>query len=174
MGLLNSKSDAYRGPQPEGRLLISEDAFKSLNLLETFFHPILCFLGMATTPPIETEFPGFNSILDWEIALLVRYRSRDPELSARERSRMHTLKVATIRRFKERKRAEHEYLVAKVYDPDLGQNRYLRIQRYVCDLPHTQDVPASLLLHRNLTTLNVTRSRLCQSNCSVAYWRYLH
>ena len=95
---------------------------------------------MTTTPPTEAEFPGVSGVLEWENALLARYRSRDPESSPIERSRMHTLKVANIRRFKEKNNAEHEYLVAEVYDPDLGRNRYLRIERSVdADFPHTQD-----------------------------------
>ena len=65
---------------------------------------------------------------------------------------MDTLKVTTIRRFKEKKNAEHEYLVAEVYDPDLRRKRYLRIERYVgAGFPHTQDdttrhsIPTTLL-----------------------------
>ena len=113
---------------------------KALASLRCFFHPLLRFLGMTTTPPTEVEFPGFSGVLEWENALLARYRSRDPESSPKERSRMHSLKVTTIRCFKETKSAEHEYLVAEVYDPDLGRNRYLRIERGVdTDFPHTQD-----------------------------------
>ena len=53
---------------------------------------------------------------------------------------MYTLKVATIRHFKEKKDAEHEYLVAEVYGPDLGRNRYLRIVRCVgADFLHTRN-----------------------------------
>ena len=135
---------------------------KALTSLRGFFHPILCFLGMTTTLPTDLEFPGFSSVLDWEINLVARYRSRDPESSPMVRSRMDTLKVATIRCFKRKKNAEHEYLVAKVYDPDLGRNRYLRIGRHVRvddDFPRTQDdticqcrhsLPTGrLLLHRN-------------------------
>ena len=81
--------------------------------------------------------------LEWENTLLAHYRSRDLESSPIYRSRMDTLKVTTIRRFKEKKNAEHEndeYLVAEIYDPDLRRKRYLRIERYVgAGFPHTQD-----------------------------------
>ena len=99
---------------------------KALVPLRDFFHPILCFLGMATPPPIETEFPERVSVLDWENMLMACYRSRCPLSSTPQRSRMKTLKVVTIRRFK-KKNTEHEYVVAKVYDPNLGRSRYLRI-----------------------------------------------
>ena len=113
---------------------------KAFTSLRGFFHPFLRFLGMTTTPPpTEIEFTDSCVVQVWESALLARYRSRDPVSSPMERSRMNTLKVATIRRFKEKKNAEHEYLVAEVYDPDLGRNRYLRIERYVDDYPHTED-----------------------------------
>lgn len=46
---------------------------------------------------------------------------------------MKTLGVKTICHFKEKGDAEHEYLVAEVYDPNLGRNRYLRIGRFVGD-----------------------------------------
>jgi hypothetical protein len=116
---------------------------KALTSLRGLFHPILRFLGMtATPPPTEVEF-GCYRVLEWENALLARYRSRDPESSPMHRSRMDALKVTTIRRFKEKKHPEHEYLVAEVYDPDLGiqgRNRYLRIERCVgAGFPHTQD-----------------------------------
>ena len=102
---------------------------------------------MATPPPVDAEFPGDMSVLDWEGVLLARYQCRCPISSPPRRSRMHNLKIATIRRFKV-KNAEHEYVVAKVYDSNLGRNRYLRIgdlppnRCYCC---HNQDdtIPTS-------------------------------
>ena len=111
--------------------------------LRGFFHPILRFLGMTTTPPtqVDVEFPVFSTrVQEWENGLLTRYRSRDLESSPMERSRMYTLKVVTIRRFKEKKHPQHEYLVAEVHDPDRSRYRYLRIERYVgADFPRAQD-----------------------------------
>ena len=83
---------------------------------------------MLSIPPPEIEFPGHVSVEDWEINLLERYRS-DSTKGTKDRSRMKNLKVTTIRRYKERKHAEHEYLIAEVSDPDLDRKRYLRIER---------------------------------------------
>ena len=87
---------------------------------------------MTTIPPTE-EFPRFYDVLDWETALVQRYCSHDPESSASKRSRMRGLQIVTIRRFKEKTNAEHEYVVAKIYDPDLCCNRYVQIDRYAGD-----------------------------------------
>ena len=106
------------------------------------FYPILLSLGMIKKPPVEVEFPGpsLTGVPEWENALLARYRSRDPESSPSDRSRMYSLKVTSIRRYKEKARAEHEYLVSEVHDPGLGRKRYLRIERYLSDdFPHAQD-----------------------------------
>jgi hypothetical protein len=97
---------------------------KALTSLRSFF---LRFLGMSSLPPVENEFPGHISVQYWEVALLQRYCSRDLEQSFKNRSRMETLNVITIRRYKERRRVEHEYLIAEVSYPDLGQRRYLQI-----------------------------------------------
>ena len=48
---------------------------------------------------------------------------------------MYTLKVVALRRYKTQRGAEHEYIVAKVSDPDLDQPRYVRIERSRQDLP---------------------------------------
>jgi hypothetical protein len=93
---------------------------KALTSLRSFFHPILRFLGMSSTPPPEVEFPGHAGVEDWEVCLLERYRS-DSTKSTKDRSRMKTLKVINIRRYKERKHVEHEYLIVEVSDPDLDQ-----------------------------------------------------
>ena len=71
------------------------------------------------------------SVQDWELNLRDRYTSRDPVNSPNDRSRMRNHKVITIRRYKERKHTDYEYLVAKVSDPDLDQPRYLRIERSI-------------------------------------------
>jgi hypothetical protein len=138
---------------------------KALISLRGFFHPILRFLGMATTPPTDVEFPWNSGVLEWENGLLLRYRSRDPVLSPPERSRMGTLKVATIRRYKEKKPPEHEFLVAEVYDPDLGQNRYLRIERYVGDSPPTQDDT----IRRSIPTTSSQSSLVLKTFSAVDY-----
>jgi hypothetical protein len=138
---------------------------KALISLRGFFHPILRFLGMATTPPTEVEFPCNSGVLEWEKNLLARYRSRDPVSSAPERSRMGTLKVVTIRRFKEKTYAEHEYLVAEVYDPDLGRNRYLRIERFVSDFPQTQDDS----IRHNIPTTSSQSSLVLKTFSAVDY-----
>ena len=118
---------------------------KALTSLRGFFQPILRFLGMTTTPPTELEFPHYFRVQDWETTLLEHYRSYHPELGPLIRSRMKTLGVKTICHFKKKEDAEHEYLVAEVYDPDLGRNRYLRIGRYVGDtFLHNHDTGRSI------------------------------
>ena len=104
----------------------------ALPSLRTFFRPILRLLGMSS-PPHEAEFPVGISVEDWLRCLLERYCSRDPTKSAKDRSRMESLKVTTIRRYKEKKNGEHEYLVAEVSVPDMDQPRYLHIERTVKD-----------------------------------------
>ena len=84
---------------------------------------------MSSLPPPDTEFPNDTSVVDWMNGLRERYSSPDPGKSTGHRSRMKTLKVVTIRRFKANRSPEHEYLVAKVLDPDLGQPQFLRIER---------------------------------------------
>ena len=106
---------------------------KALTSLQGFFQPILRFLGITTIPPFEPEFPGLSSVLDWENRLVERYRSHNPESGPLIRSRMKTLGVKTIRRFKKKAHAEHEYIVVEAYDPKLRRNRYLQIGRYVGD-----------------------------------------
>ena len=58
-----------------------------------------------------------------------------------DRSRMKSLKVTTIRHYKEKLHGEHEYLVAEVSVPDLGSPRYLRIERSVDPLPIRSSLP---------------------------------
>lgn len=95
----------------------------------SFFHPILRFLGMLSHPPSELEFPSEIGVEVWEALLRERYCSRDPVKGPKDRSRMETLKVITIRRYKEKRNVEHEYLVAKVLDPDSNNLHYLRFDR---------------------------------------------
>ena len=102
---------------------------KTSTSLRRLFRPILRFLGMSSTPPSEVEFPGDTLIEDWVVLMRDCYCSLDPENSPNRRSRMDTLKVTAIRRYKVKKHAEHEYIVAKVSDPDLGQSHYLKIER---------------------------------------------
>jgi hypothetical protein len=111
---------------------------KALTSFRDFFRPILHFLGMSSSPPPENEFPGETIVENWEAYLLERYRSRDSEKSPEYRSRMETLKVNAIRRYKEKKHVEHEYLIAQVSDPNWHQPRYLKIERTVEPL-RTQD-----------------------------------
>ncbi|KAF8799666.1 hypothetical protein BYT27DRAFT_7246023 [Phlegmacium glaucopus] len=103
--------------------------------LRTFLHPLLRILGMSTPLPRTEEFPGDVGVEDWERSLLNLYCSRDPDMGPGHRIRMKCLKITTIRRYKERKRLEHEYLVAEVSVPGLSQLRYLRIERAVEDPP---------------------------------------
>ena len=112
------------------------------SILRSFFRPILRFLGMSTPPPPEFEFPGDSRVEDWESTLRDRYCSSDPEKSPRDRLRMETLKVTNIRRYKEKKHVEHEYLVAEVEDPVFGQPRYLLIERTVDDTLPANDTTA--------------------------------
>ena len=109
-----------------------------VSILQGLFRPILRLLGMSSPPPSDVEFPGDTCVEDWEACLRERYCSRDPEKSPKDRSRMKTLKVITIRRYKERKHAEHEYLIAEVSDPNLNRSHYLRIERAAED-PPTKD-----------------------------------
>jgi hypothetical protein len=94
---------------------------------------------MSLSSPPEIEFPSQTVVEDWEVSLMQRYRSRDLEQSPKDRSRMETLKVIAIRRYKERRHVEHEYLIAEVLDPDLNQLRYLQIERAAEDPLRTQD-----------------------------------
>ena len=117
---------------------------KVLISMRNFLHPILSLLGMATTPPGTDEFPPSTSVIAWLLFLLGHYLSRDPESIAAEHSRMRSLKVITIRRYKEKKDAEHEYVVAKIDDPDLGRNRYVKIKRYTGDPRQSDSNPHNI------------------------------
>ena len=102
---------------------------------------------MTTEPPNDTDFPHFSYAEDWAKALVRGYCSHEPESSASERSRMRGLQIVTIRRFKEKTNAEHEYVVAEIYDPDLNRNRYLQIERYAGDelpKPRTHSIRHSI------------------------------
>jgi hypothetical protein len=105
----------------------------ALSSLRTFFRPILRLLGMSSPPPPDVEFPVEISVVDWLNFLLDRYCSQDPKKSPMDRSRMKSLKVTTICRYKEKMYGEHEYLIAEVSVPDLDRPRYLRIERTIKD-----------------------------------------
>ena len=111
---------------------------KALTSLRSFFRPILRFLGMSSSPPSppEIEFPNYTDVGYWEVALLNCYYSRCSEEGTRNRSRMEALKVISIRRYKERRHVEHEYLIAEILDPDSAQRRYLQFKRSVRDPAH--------------------------------------
>ena len=99
--------------------------------LRKLFHPVLRLFRMSSLPSAEAEFPENVTVSDWMSTLQKLYCSRDPDVSHRDRSRMKTLKVVSIRRYKVKKGPEHEYLVAKVSSPDLDQTRFLCIERDV-------------------------------------------
>ena len=99
------------------------------SILRSIFSPILRFLGMLTPPPSEMEFPGDADISCWAAVLHYCYCPRDPEKSPKDRLRMQTFKVIAIRRYRKKQNLEHEYLVAKAANPDLGHSRYIRIER---------------------------------------------
>jgi hypothetical protein len=106
---------------------------------------------MSSSPPPENEFPGETIVENWEAYLLERYRSRDSEKSPQYRSRMLLLNVNAIRRFKETRHVEHEYLIAEIYDPDLHQKRYLRIERTV---EGSQDTTERTSSSQSISTLS--------------------
>jgi hypothetical protein len=105
----------------------------ALASLRRFLRPLLLILGMTTPLPHSVEFPSFISIEDWEPFLRNLYCSQDFVLDPEHRDRMKSLKITTIRRYKEWKSAEHEYLVAEVSDPRSQYLRYLRIERFAQD-----------------------------------------
>jgi hypothetical protein len=123
--------------------------------LRSFFRSILRFFGMSSSPPPENEFPGETIVENWEAYLLERYHSRDSEKSPKYRLRKDTLKVNAIRRFKETRYVEHEYLIAEIHDPDLGQKRYLRIERTV---ERSQDTTERTGSSQSISTLSTQSS----------------
>jgi hypothetical protein len=90
---------------------------------------------MTTPLPHSIEFPSFIGIEDWEHFLRDLYCSQDFVLDPRHRTRMESLKITAIRRYKEWKNVEHEYLIAEVSDPDSQYPRYVRIERFAQDPP---------------------------------------
>jgi hypothetical protein len=106
----------------------------ALASLRRFLHPLLLILGMTTPLPHSEEFPAGTSIEDWERSLRNFYCSHDLALGPEHRDRMKSLKITKIRRYKDWKSVEHEYLVAEVSVSD-SQPRYLRIERFAQDLP---------------------------------------
>jgi hypothetical protein len=129
---------------------------KALTSLRSFFRPILRFLGMSSSLSPEIEFPSHVVVEDWEIALLQRYQSSGLEEGPRNRSRMENLKVNSIRRYKEKRHVEHEYLIAEILDLDLKQLRYLQIERTAQDpqAPNTQDTTERSSPRHSVSTLS--------------------
>lgn len=82
------------------------------------------------------------SVEDWRRTLVGKYTSRDPELGPVYRARMRELHVVKIRRFKERKRPRHEFLVAEIAVPG-SESRYLRLDRSAEDFPPTESSSAN-------------------------------
>ena len=103
---------------------------KASTSLRKFLRPILRFLGISSNSVGGNEFPNNEGrVENWESYLQEHYCSHHPEDGPRYRSRMAALKVTRIRRFKEKAKPEHEFLVAKVSDPDVG-TRYVQIERF--------------------------------------------
>ncbi|KAF8805461.1 hypothetical protein BYT27DRAFT_7339721, partial [Phlegmacium glaucopus] len=137
--------------------------------LRTFLRPLLRILGMSAPLANTREFPGDVSVRDWEDALLEIYCSRDPQMGPVHRIRMDSLKITTIRRFKEQKRLEHEYLVAEVSVPGLSQLRYLRIERAVENPLPTISTPSLAVVKKlpardHVKTIESWPSDICIDN----------
>jgi len=116
-------------------------ALKVLASLGEFWHPLLHILGRSTKPLPTPEFPEDMSVVDWESSVLALYHSR-----AFDRSRINLLKVLTLRRYKELRGLEHEYMIARISFPGAEQPRYLRIERSGGDaLPGT--IPDKQFFH---------------------------
>jgi hypothetical protein len=107
----------------------------ALASLRRFLHPLLFILGMTTPLPHSEEFPVFMSIDDWDRFLQNPYCSRDPRVGPVHRARMKSLRITRIRRYKDWRSIEYEFLVAEVSVPGLQHPRYLRIERCSEDPP---------------------------------------
>ena len=133
---------------------------KFLASVRHFLRPLLRVLGMTTLSSRPQEFPQQSSIEDWEAILRSFYVSHDSDSSPLNSKDMKYFKITKIRRYKERRNLEHEYLVAEVSTKEPGELRYLRIERSAEDPVPTKSEKSSFY---TLPTLS-SQSSLIMSN----------
>ena len=81
-----------------------------------------------TSTPISQEFPLNTSVEDWESSLRTFYLCQDSEGLPQSKD-MRSFKITKIRRYKEKRNLEHEYIIAEVSTTVPGELRYLKIER---------------------------------------------